>query len=541
MFLPTGTIPDFSEAPFLHHLNAPELIFPNPETSNDLQPASKFTSPNKIVAVVDGDPSDMAKPVRGALDKRLNALWEDAKSRFGHSGDNGGKYFEDVANQQIKDLIEFSWVSVPIDDSKEGGYAEAREKADALLAARKATRNFIQPTWSSNAPKSSLDGARESVIPKEAYPERNDPKEKEKIENLYKNYHARRGEQLSGVDLLKRLGSPGKARKFKSTSDMAAIPFVQRLRSKGQSLLTELRSLLPSDTDDLERNDEGLVFESRLKDGFPQQELPDVVRERFREVMKGLPTPNPYYALLAADGDFMGRLIDEHKRKEDHKQISKSLAEFAGKALEIVEGNSGVPIYSGGDDVLAYLPRNTALKCAYELDIVFKEKMGRHGTEKTKPSLSVGIVIAHHLEPLSDALELARKAEREAKSIEGKNGLAVILAKRSGTNRTTVGKFNDLYDRLTKLKDLFDAKSISGGAAYELQELHHAIVKTNIPPEGKAAEAVRIIGRKRGESGVEISKEVKDIFKGWIKIIELDELAREMVVAKNLATEEEAK
>ncbi len=29
MFLPTGTIPDFSEAPFLHHLNAPRQLRKN--------------------------------------------------------------------------------------------------------------------------------------------------------------------------------------------------------------------------------------------------------------------------------------------------------------------------------------------------------------------------------------------------------------------------------------------------------------------------------------------------------------------------------
>lgn len=517
-----------------------ELIFPNPENSNDLLASSHFTSPNKIVAVVDAKPEEAATIIRASINQRMDNLWEDTKIN--------GPYNKKAAKEQADDLIEFSWVSAPYDGTKEG-YMKAREQAEALLAARKATRKFIQPTWSSNEPKSSLDGARESVIPKSEYPERGDPKDeklqresKKKIENLYKNYHARRGEQLSGVDLLKRLGSPTEARKFRSTSDMAGIPFFERLdEGKGQKLLQSLKVLLPRDADELDRNDEGLVFESRLKDGFPQQELPDDVKKKFRELLKDLPTPNPYYALLAADGDFMGKLIDEHHQKEDHKRVSKSLAEFAGKALGLVEDNNGVPIYLGGDDVLAFLPLTTALKCAHELNNSFNATVGRHGTAKVTSTLSIGIAIVHHLEPLSDALELARKAEKEAKKVSGKNGLAVILSKRSGADRVVVGKFDDLYKRLIKLKGFFDAKSISGGAAYELQNLHRTLYGSRIPPEGKAAEAIRIIGRKRVEGGKEISEEAKDSFKGWINSIDLDELALEMIVAKNLAIVEEAK
>ncbi len=530
-----------------------ELIFPYPTDASSLQPASPFSAPNKIVTAIHGDPQKIAEQVRIKVDARLSDLWENAIRHV------RGNIEESVAGKQIDDLVEFSWVSVPFDNSTGESYASAREKVEALLAARKTSRNFTQPIFISNdpKPKSSLDGARESVIPKSAYPERSDSDEtkKRKIESLYTRYHARRGEQLSGVDLLKRLGNPDKAPKFKSTSDMAAIPFIQMLNrdsGKGNALLGQIKAMLPSESDKLDGSEEGLIFESRLKDSFPSQELPDEVRGEFNELMKGLPQPNPYYALLAADGDYMGRVIDGLQSKVSHQDISKSLAEFAMEALSIVKANLGMPIYSGGDDVLAYLPLHTALKCAQELEDAFRKKMQNYG-ERITPTLSIGLAVVHHLEPLSDALELARKAEKDAKSIPGKNGLAIILSKRGGADRSIVDKFDVLYERMDSLMGFFRDESISGGTAYELQDLHQTLSKTNIPAEGIANEAIRIIKRKRESGGEkEVSSNVKGKFEKWIKgtsagigiikiqPVNLDELAREMIVAKALAGNQEA-
>jgi len=78
--------------------------------------------------------------------------------------------------------------------------------------------------------------------------------------------------------------------------------------------------------------------------------------------------------------------------------------------------------------------------------------------------------------------------------------------------------------------------AISGGTAYELHELHQVLFNTEIPPDAKAKEAIRIVERKR-ESGSDqqVNEQVKASFAGWIQTISLDELAREMIVAKELA------
>ena len=57
-------------------------------------------------------------------------------------------------------------------------------------------------------------------------------------------------------------------------------------------------------------------------------------------------------------------------------------------------------------------------------------------------TLSIGIAIYHHLEPLNDALELARNAEKIAKKVDGKNALAITLSKRGSGDRTITGSWS---------------------------------------------------------------------------------------------------
>ena len=517
-----------------------ELIFPYPPDIKALEPASDFNAPNKIVALIDGDPTSIGKEIRQKVKARLDELWADADSHV------KGDINKALAQKQIDDLLEFYWVSVPFVEGKDP-YSKARESAEALMAARKVTRNFEQ-VEGSPVPKSSLDGVRESVIPKKEYPEKGVQNSLEKIENLYKNYHARRGEQLSGVDILKRLGNPQRSPKFKSTSDMAAIPFIKQ-HGFGKELLFKIKALLPEERDRLDDADEGLVFESRFEDAFPSQQLSDEIRKKYTDLFKdfGDVKPSPYYALLAADGDGMGEVIDAQTELQTHRDLSRALSEFAALVPGFVEKSDGVLIYAGGDDVLAYLPLHTVLGFARESEAAFRKKMEKFKTKDgVSPTLSVGIAVTHHLEPLADALELAHKAEKEAKSVPGKNGLAVIVSKRSGTDRTVKDKFAELYERLGKFIEFSEADAISAGTAYELQNLYGLLSKTNIPTDGLAKEALRIIARKRKSGSEEgIEADVKKAFEGWIappmkgkQAIRLDELALEMIVARMFSLEE---
>ena len=94
----------------------------------------------------------------------------------------------------------------------------------------------------------------------------------------------------------------------------------------------------------------------------------------------------PYFALLVADGDRMGAAISEIKNMKGHQDFSATLSEFAGKARDIIEKFCGVCVYTGGDDVLAFLPLDTCLACARELHEAFGELLKDYTSLKDQKS-----------------------------------------------------------------------------------------------------------------------------------------------------------
>lgn len=523
------------------------LVFPAPEKISDLLPESELSVPNKVVAVVDGAPTEVARLVKTAIDARLNALWRDARGKV------AGRIHDDLAHRQLNDLVEFYWVSVPILNDN---YKRAREIAETLLAARKSTRDFAQFVGD-YVPKSSLDGSRESVIPRDAYPSiANGPQEVVKIQNLYRHYRARRGEQLSGVDLLKRLGQRQKTeQKFKSTSHMAALPYLQMIRRKkigttDQQLFDAVQDFLREEGIDSEDKDGSLLYESRLREWVADESKLTTVREQLRKKLRewsgSEAEPGAYYALLLADGDNMGKAIDNQTNLEGHRKLSQALSAFAGSVGEIIEKYQGVPIFSGGDDVLAYLPLHTVLQCAGELAARFENAMRvfsfmENGVTKS-PTFSTGIAVVHHLDPLSDSLELARSAEKKAKDVPGKDALAITVSKRSGVDRTIFASRTELADRLEKMTGFLYAKQIGKGSAYELQELHRLLGESGISVEAIKGEALRIIKRKReSQSDHALEERVQDQFSEWIKAsqISIANLAQELIVAGVFADAQE--
>ncbi len=529
-----------------HGLNS--LIFPAPKYISDLLPESDLSVANKIVALLDEYSDDFGQNVRNAMNNRLQELRRNA---FGEI--RSSSYNIQLAIDQVDDLPEFFWINIAF--KKDHGYSVIRDQAESLLAARKYTRNFKQ-IIGENVLKSSLDGARECVIPKDAYPNRNDSEEQRtnKINQLYFRYGARQGERLSGVDLLKRMGARSSVPDFPSTSHIAALPFLERVRrEKGadqdREMLEKIKKNFEEAGWDIGEQDGALLFESRLAEWIPSSQDQKLLSENLAEIIEkhaGESRPSPYYTLIIADGDNMGKTIDAQKNPATHRELSHNLSEFSKEVPFIIKNHQGVSIYAGGDDILAYLPLYTVLKCASELEQQFKTKMEKFlivdEDLEISPTLSIGIVIAHHLTPLSDVLEIARNTERKAKQVPGKNALGITLSKRGGVERSIYGKFGELHERLNQLINLTRQDAISTGVAYEFQELHRILFQTDIPSQGIVDEAVRIVKRKRESgSGQQISKEVEASFHKWLEKdgINPGELAQQMIVAQMFAGAED--
>lgn len=562
------------------------LIFPAPKEEKQLELDSDFDVANKIFAVVDRTPQEIKK-----LAEDTRKIVEDKIVEIGNQAFKNniqGKIDDVKANAQLRDLIEFYWVALPYED--EMLYGSKRADLESLMAARKNTRDFnATDDWAGATPKSSLDGQRESVIPEPAYPSRTlDTKQRDrKLRQLRRKYGVRDGERLCGVGLLKRHGWRGEQseERFFSTSHVAALTTINRLTEEDQAnfkkYIDGLRALGLTDRElgrvpgkghkVFKHYDGHLLFTERLPELLTLEKFDDeaefeLARDTARVELKSfiesvekrvdgkIDPVFPYYALLHADGDFMGETIARINDRKKHRELSEALTKFAEIVQELVETYNGSLVYAGGDDVLAFLPVYTVLKCARELAEYFKVSLGNLSFIKdasgSAPSLSVGIAIAHHLEPLSDALEAVRNAEKEAKKHTNKNALAVTVIKRSGVDRTVKGSWEELdekkeaagletfYGRLNRFIEMHRRDEIPDGAAYQLRDLHLRLdvpeedEKYNILQEATRFEAVRILQRKEGERD-STRQMIENLVNN--KNIKVNQLADELIVARIFA------
>jgi CRISPR-associated protein Cmr2 len=579
------------------------LIFPAPLEKAMLDPRNKdFNVANKIVALVEQSPHDLSVLVQGAISQRLHEIRDEAYEKITLPGANWTK-----AKAQIDDLVEFLWVAFPYNEKE---YEGTRRQVEALMAARKNTRDFARVTWEDYIPKSSIDGQLESVIPEDEYPGRKAPETEKlaKIRRLYDHYGAGPAERLSGVDLLKRRGTTAFGSHFLSTSHMATASFLKRLevlegqnreqvKTAWNAYIDSLRSIVPSSQleripDDypshpiLGRYEGSMLFEDRLVDVLyipaadttkntrlqkAKQALRDFYQsldDQFTTLGFSVERPNPYYALLQADGDGMGAAITAQAKHGPgrHRELSRALARFAGKVYGIVRKYEGAPVYAGGDDVLAFLPLHTVLQCASELATQFYEELkGFPGQDDHAPTLSVGVAIVHHLDSLREARELAQEAEHRAKR-GGKNALAITVSKRGGDNYLMARSWDSIDTDLEQLITFCRTDAIPDGTAYELRDLARRLtvssdsqdadpVQQQIAeklPEVVQRDALRILQRKLyvppGKFPKEQAKAVENFLKAWLDIGQeqqpdqkktvlatIDEFVNELIIAQTLA------
>lgn len=383
-------------------------------------------------------------------------------------------------------------------------------------------------------PKSSLDGMRESVLHEKLYTRSGTSTINP--EQLRKSYFVKPAERLCGIGLLKRVGAepaensdlPQTYPVFHSTSHVAAAPLLTRLIKRDGAIsalgsyLQTLHSLgvdvnrfrvraegrvqsklgwswdwrgeaKKQEADPFRRftTDVGgrrlfldgyLLFESRLRD-ILEQYSPVYNAERLNRAVVELKNffgalgcggPTPYYCVLLADGDAMGKALDAQPSIQDHKRIGRALDDFSIKCRSIVEEHAGSLIYAGGDDVLALLPLHTAIGCANTLRIDFAERL-KNATPGVKehPTLSIGLGIAHHMDDMAHGRVVAKRAETLAKSYPGKNALGIIVSKRSGADLEVVGGWDEpfaLHDRISMWCKLLHAEAIPDKVAFELEE-----------------------------------------------------------------------
>jgi CRISPR-associated protein Cmr2 len=139
---------------------------------------------------------------------------------------------------------------------------------------------------------------------------------------------------------------------------------------------------------------------------------------------------SPFYAVLMMDGDSLG---SQMSTPEKQTPISNALNHFTHGVINVVEKHSGFLIYAGGDDVLALLPLEFALQCAYGLRQLYLESFKLHGEGKVTSTLSGAIEYAHIKMPLSKVLGDAHHLLDDiAKDACGRDSIAVRVWKPGG-------------------------------------------------------------------------------------------------------------
>jgi CRISPR-associated protein Cmr2 len=546
------------------------LIFPGATARASLSPGSNMAVANKILARVPGvSANDIAEAGRAGMASRRDELAQDAFADIGKGDPDRNRHFlEKRAWAQIADLVEYTWVAVREPDGTEG-YARARREAERILDARKGTKLWGQPSWSDSVRKSSLDGVRESVLHEDLFGvAQRDPARGP--EWLRREYGVRASERLCGVGLLKRAGvredghGQGRRARFFSTPHVAALPLMARCANQGDAFeryAAVLRKAFgPAADDVLEgapesfpafgRADGQIFFSRRLDELAEESAAHDAQRTGLESAKRalsqffrdtGTSEPRPYYAMLLADGDRMGRAIDAATTFADHRELSLCLASFATSAAKLVKEHDGSLLYAGGDDVLALLPLHTALACASALRRDFAGKLSAFAIPGGgSPTLSVGLGISHYIEPMDAALDLARRSERLAKG-ETRNALAVILEKRGGSPIEVRGPWEEQGDgaaplaaRLEAMIEMHRHDEVPDKAAFELAALGAQL--RGSAPQLVAAETRRILARKQPRHGgaAQIAKDHRADLETW-GLTDPVRLANELLVAREFA------
>lgn len=164
-----------------------------------------------------------------------------------------------------------------------------------------------------------------------------------------------------------------------------------------------------------------------------------------------------YYCILNSDGDSMGKFFAACTDSDAARKLSQKSLQYCIKAAEMVLKYKGVPLYAGGDDLLAIVPVtgfdpdheeqeitvfNLINKLNTRFNLIFSEERQNN---PGKPSISVGLSIQHIKSPLYEGLNRAFDLLHAAKnSSPRKNGLCVDLQKHSGQSfRFTVRVMSD--------------------------------------------------------------------------------------------------
>jgi len=481
---------------------------------------------NVILTELDaGDPKDVAAIAKKAARSRWRDFADETRSKA------SDVIRLDIWNDQVDDVIEFyaSWV-LRSDD-----YERDRARVMRLMDGRKNCKDFLPALGYAGVPKSSLDGQRESVLRSPAdWPSRFRPR-----------LRIRDGEQLDVVGLVKRIAEG--TRPYPSVARVAADPWVRGNETRLTEVISACERLgdqviRPLNTDRFPRFAafpfEGTaVYLSRHHELNQETKATADDLRTLRDSLARLPQPEPYLAVLVADGDKVGKAISQFNSPDDHREFSQALAGFGIEAQTIVDKHNGVLVYTGGDDVLAFLPVDKCLGCARKLHDKFAEVLRKYESL----TLSIGLALGHFMENLEDLLQYGRAAEKAAKQPD-RDGLAVHLHKRGSSPVKVRARWTENSppdERIIGYANQIRDDVIPSKLPYDLRKL--ADLYDHWPPDTAAdalrQDVLRVIRAKQPRLGRGYLQRIEDALRASVTDARsLRRFAEELLIARQIAT-----
>lgn len=545
------------------------IPFAKKDLAKKLKPNSDFSVGNKIQVQVSANHikrvRTLAQQAAREARERFKQIAEEALNKLDEQNMN---IQAAIWESQINDYVEVqsAWAKVQGKD-----YIQASKKADKWLEARKATRDFAPSATSANAkdfmlPKSSLDGARETVLP-----------EGKMRQDMRRKLGLKESEQLDCAGVVKRLG--GEVEQFTPVTRVAADSWLRMVAKLDHQALAKLcqayEALIPLGLATRVKGNEEyygafpydgqFLYRSRLEVEYLKAEgdAKQILRQLKKELVpiwerEEFGEPCAYYVTLLADGDRMGALLDQAKSIKDHQMITKYLSHFAGSVPDQMRQYHAQCVYAGGDDVLGFVPLDKAVDCAQGLAEAFEKEL-KVAANKLKvaksntPTLSVGLAICHINTPLGIVRSLAKKAEKEAKGdaypkAQQRNALGIIVATRSGSINNSMRIRWDDKEALQAFQDwqkAYQKDTISSRIAYDCRAIFMATDFLHCDDQEllnniRGAEFKRMLEKARTSSGRRLDEKMKSRLEARLnKLANLNHFATELITAHWLAAKKQ--
>ena len=559
-----------------------QMVFPfvDEATKDRLEPCDRmddnFSVGNKIQVQVDAaDDADvryLVEQAKAAAQSRFETIARQARQalqKLQARQDLNAALRDEIWQMQLNDYLEIqaAWARIT-----EKGYSDASQRAASGLAARKATRDFTS-TGASNAwderfmlPKSSLDGARETVLLEKANGDA------DLSDVVRRKLGLSRSEQLDCAGIVKRLG--GNSEQFTPVTRVAADAWLQGLPENELSKLCDdyepllARNLatrvkgnqdiyadFPFDAQLLYRNRLDAALSDNKNNADASEKLSNL-KNALKPIWHKYGEPCSYWAMLLADGDRMGELLDRAKTIGEHQAITEALSTFAESVPAKMRDFRAQCVYAGGDDVLGFVALDKAVDCADALRQAFSDSLKKVSdvlkAEKA-PTLSVGLAICHISTPLGNVRRLAKHAEKVAKgdnypADQQRNGLGITLSVRSGSDSDWRVQWSDEAGlaAFEKWKKWYREKKISSRIAYDSRDI---FMRTDFSPSNdlsselhqniRQAEFARMLDKARDMEGRKLDNEVQEALKRRLNARPdadaLNVLATELIIARWLA------